>query len=67
MIHETMSAMRQAKLLFKELQIKDQIITGNKGMLKFIEGDIAKMAVREYENSQNMIKYLNEENQALKM
>jgi len=62
-----MSAMRQAKLLFKELQIKDQIITGNKGMLKFIEGDIAKMAVREYENSQNMIKYLNEENQALKM
>ncbi|CDW91492.1 UNKNOWN [Stylonychia lemnae] len=66
-IHETVSAMRQAKILFKENEIKDQIIRGNKGILKFIEGDIAKMAVREYESSQNMIKYLNDENHSLKL
>ena len=36
-------------------------------MLKFIEGDIAKMAVREYENGLNMIKYLTQENESLKL
>ena len=31
-----------------------------------VEGDIAKMAVREYENCQTMIKYLCTENDALR-
>lgn len=31
-----------------------------------VEGDIAKMAVREYENCQNMIKYLCTENDTLR-
>jgi hypothetical protein len=31
-----------------------------------IEGDIAKMAIREYENGLNMFKYLQEENELVK-
>lgn len=43
--------MRESKQLFKEIEIKDEIINGNKGLFSLVEGDIAKMAIREYENS----------------
>lgn len=59
--------LKETKALYKDLEVKNQIINGNKSMLKFIEGDIAKMAVREYENGLNMIKYLTQENESLKL
>jgi len=31
--------------------LKDELIGGNTGILSMVEGDIAKMVVREYENS----------------
>ena len=43
--------------------IKDLIFReGNKGLLSLVESDIAKMAVREFENSQAVIKILGDEN-----
>eukprot|EP00347_Sterkiella_histriomuscorum_P024124 403332226 len=66
-IHEASLALRETKLLYKDLQVKNQIINGNKQMLKSIEGDITKMAVREYENGLNMIRFLQQENEGLKM
>ena len=41
-----------------ELDAKDQVIGGNTALLAMVEGDIAKMAVREYENSQNILRML---------
>jgi hypothetical protein len=54
--------MNEVKQLFSELEIKDKIISGSKGLFKMVEGDIAKLAVKEYENSLKMIRYLANDN-----
>jgi len=41
-----------------EIEAKDQVIGGNTALLAMVEGDIAKMAVREYENTQNILRLL---------
>jgi hypothetical protein len=42
--------LQDSKELLNEIKVKDQIIGGNNSILCMVEGDIAKMAVKEYEN-----------------
>ena len=58
--------MQEAKLLFTEIDLKDQMISGNKVLFKLVEGEIAKLAIKEYENNAKMVRYLTNENDQLK-
>ncbi len=51
MILETIETLKDTRDLIKENKCKDKLIGGNMAVLKMVEGDIAKMAIREYENS----------------
>ncbi|CDW84168.1 UNKNOWN [Stylonychia lemnae] len=66
-ILETIDVLQDSKQVLQENVIKDQLIGGNSGILSMVEGDIAKMVVREYENSQNMMKFICQENEQLKL
>ena len=68
MILETISFLSECKDLVVELRVKDHLLREEKhGFLgALVEGEIAKMAVREFENSQNAIRFLQSENDNLK-
>ena len=66
MILETIEALSDMRDVMMENKQKDKLIGGNTAILKMVQGDIAKMAIREYENSQNMLRFLCEENESLK-
>lgn len=55
---ETINVLNDSKLHINEIKIKDQLIGGNTAILGMVEGDIAKMVVREYENCQNIMRFL---------
>eukprot|EP00347_Sterkiella_histriomuscorum_P004216 403361302 len=65
-ILETINFLAESKQLIVECRIKDQLIGGDQAVLSMVEGDIAKMAIREYENSQNIMRFICQENEALK-
>ena len=66
LVVETINAMREARSLFRELEIKDKIIQGNKGIFRMFEADLAKLVVKEYESCLKMVRYLGNENEQLK-
>lgn len=64
---ETINLLKEMKEMAGQNIIKDLIFReGNKGLLSLVESDIAKMAVREFENSQGALTFLGDENQTLK-
>jgi hypothetical protein len=48
---EALKLINRMKTLVNDLKLKDDIIKGNKDLIRLVEGDIANMAIREHENS----------------
>ena len=66
MVLETIEALSEMREVMRESKEKDKLIGGNTAVLRMVQGEIAKMAIREYENSQNILRFLCEENESLK-